>query len=323
MGAPPDMAVSPLLVNEAQVAQVLTLDACFEPIAAALVDLHQGRAQVQPRRRMQAEGTRFQYIGGWASSAHLLGVKFSAHPSALPGRGTLVLFSTETGAMVASIAAQTLSRLRTAATTGLATRAMAREDASIAALIGTGRIARLQASAIAMVRPIKSVRVYGRDTERRVQFASELQESLGLPVHPAESAEAAVRGAHVVTTATTASEPVLDANWLSPGAHVNAIGSNYPDHREIGGDVLQTAEVIAVDAIESAREEAGDLIVPAASGEFDWGRVVGLGAILAGATPGRRTPDGVTVFKSVGVALQDLAVARLVLDALRSEPNDS
>ena len=304
------------LISEADVERTLTLSACLEPVARALVDLHHGRASIQPRRRLQAGGTRFQYIGGWAESAGLLGIKFSAHPAAGRNRGTLIVFSADTGALIACLEARTLSGLRTAAATALATRHMARDDAAVAAIIGTGRIAPLQAQGLKLVRPIEEFRVYSRTPERRERFATDLAAACGVSAKSCDSVEEALKGADVVVTATNSTDPIIEGSWIAPGTHINAVGSNHPQHAELSSEALAVAEVVAVNSLVSSGEEAGDLIMPASRGELDWSAVVELGAIIAGSAEGRRTREGITVFKSVGIALEDVAVTPIILMAL-------
>jgi ornithine cyclodeaminase/alanine dehydrogenase-like protein (mu-crystallin family) len=186
---------------------------------------------------------------------------------------------------------------------------MARSDVRVAALIGTGGQARTQALALAAARPLERMLVYGRDAARREAFAAELAEATGVPILPADSAEEAVRAADVVATATTAREPVLHGAWLREGTHINAMGSNWHNRRELDDVAVERSAVVAVDALDQAEIEAGDLLIPAAAGRFDFARAVELGEIVAGLKPGRTSDADITLFKSLGIALEDVAVA--------------
>jgi ornithine cyclodeaminase/alanine dehydrogenase-like protein (mu-crystallin family) len=194
---------------------------------------------------------------------------------------------------------------------------MARPDATTLAVIGTGQQARTQLLAVAAVRPLKSILVYGRDEARRNAFAEEMAQRSGLSVRAAPSAEEAVREADVVVTMTTARDPVLDGAWLRPGTHVNAAGSNWANRREVDDATVERSAVVAVDSKEQALLEAGDLVIAAASGRFDWARAVELGQIVAGNVSGRPAPEAVTLFKSMGIALEDIATAGLVYKLAR------
>ncbi|MEE8332209.1 MAG: ornithine cyclodeaminase family protein, partial [Alphaproteobacteria bacterium] len=175
-------------------------------------------------------------------------------------------------------------------------------------VIGTGRQARTQAEAICKVRPISEIRAFSRSPENRARFCEDLA-ATGAKIIAVDSAEETVRGADVIATATTATEPVLLGDWLAPGAHVNAIGANYEYRRELDTDVVARAAVIATDDREQVRYEATDLAAPVADGVIGWDQVTSLGDIVAGNVPGRDTDQDITLFKSLGVALEDVALA--------------
>ena len=184
--------------------------------------------------------------------------------------------------MVSLIEADYLGQMRTGAATGVATKFMAREDASVAAIIGTGLQARTQLEAIAPVRKLQSIRAYGRNAERRETFAREMTERLGIPVKAVGSAEEAVRGAHIVSTATTSKEPVLDGTWLEPGMHINAIGVNQAAKRELDTEAVLRSDFIAADSREQSKIEAGDLIHAFAGDASRWETVHEFADVVAG-----------------------------------------
>jgi len=222
------------------------------------------------------------------------------------------LYEMATGDLLALIEADYMGQLRTGAASGVATKYLARQNARVAAIIGTGGQARTQLEAVAAVRKLASARAYGRDAARREKFCKEMSERLGIPVHPSSSAQEAVRGADIVSTATTTSQPVLSGADLAPGAHLNAIGANHAHKRELDDEAVASADVIVVDSVEQSRQEAGDLIIAFHGDESCWTGVKKLSEIVAGRTSGRTSDGELTLFKSNGIASWDLAVAMKV-----------
>ncbi len=186
-------------------------------------------------------------------------------------------------------------------------------------LVGTGWQARSQLEAVCAVRPIQTVRCCARAPEHAAAFAKERSATLGIDVRAADSAETAVRGADIVIAATTSRDPVVRGSWLEPGVHVNAMGANRLDARELDDEVIRRANVIAADSIEQAKLEAGDLVEPVMHGLLTWDRVRELGEILAGKTSGRTREADITLFKSLGIAIEDVAVAALVYERARKQ----
>ena len=224
-------------------------------------------------------------------------------------QGCVLLFSGETGEMLAVMNASAITAVRTAAVSGAATRLLAREDACELALVGSGVQARAHLAAVASVRSITRARVASLHFEHARRFAEELSAVYPFPVEPFESAEEAVRGADIIVTATTAREPVLRREWVAPGAHINAVGTYSPDAREIDTATLAAATLF-VDRRESALSEAGDYILAAREGAIGPEHIrAELGEVLAGARPGRTSADEITLFKSLGLAVEDLAAA--------------
>jgi ornithine cyclodeaminase/alanine dehydrogenase-like protein (mu-crystallin family) len=217
------------------------------------------------------------------------------------------------------VEADYMGQLRTGAATGVATKFLSRADSRIAAIIGTGGQARTQLEAIAAVRKLDSVRAYGRDPARREKFAREMSTRLGVAIVITESAAEAVRGADIVTTATTTSVPVVNGGDLAHGVHLNAIGANHANKRELDEEAVASADVIVVDSIEQSRQEAGDLIMAFHGDEACWTGVKRLSEVISGKTPGRSSDSEVTLFKSNGIASWDLAVAVRVYAAAREK----
>jgi ornithine cyclodeaminase/alanine dehydrogenase-like protein (mu-crystallin family) len=229
------------------------------------------------------------------------------------------LYGIASGELLALIEADYMGQLRTGAASGVATKYLARRDASVVAIIGTGGQAKTQLLAMAAVRRLESAHVFGRDPERREAFAREMSERLGLPVRAAASAADAAREADIVCTATTATQPVVRGADLATGLHINAIGANHAHKRELDDEAVASADVIVVDSVEQSRQEAGDLILAFHGDESCWTGVKRLSDIVAGKATGRTSEGEVTLFKSNGIASWDLAVATKVYRLAREK----
>ncbi len=270
-----------------------------------------GRAVNRPRQRVRVDGATLHVMAAGIPGWGALGLK--SYAVTRQGRRFVsLLYSAETGDLLAMMEADTLGRLRTGAASAVATRYLARADAGTVGIIGTGGQARTQLEAIARVRPVALVQAYSRTPQRREAFATEMVQVLGAEVVAVDSAEEAVAGADIVVTMTTAREPVLLGRWLRPGMHVNAAGANAADRRELDAEAVARADRIVVDSREQALLEAGDLLAPVQEGRLSWEQVTELGAVVTGAAPGRRDDEEVTLFKSLGIALEDVALMHLV-----------
>jgi ornithine cyclodeaminase/alanine dehydrogenase-like protein (mu-crystallin family) len=268
-----------------------------------------GEVIVHPRRRFELPGGGFfHYMAAADYTAGFVAMKQYTYV-----RGKLKflvpLYEMATGELLALIEADYMGQLRTGAASGVATKYLARKDARIAGIIGTGGQARTQLEAMAAARKLESARIYGRDATRREKFAKEMTERLGVSVLAASSSSEAVRGADIVCTATTASQPVVHGADLTHGVHINAIGANHAHKRELDDEAVASADVIVVDSIEQSRQEAGDLIIAFRGDESCWTGVKKLAEVVAGKTGGRTSDGEVTLFKSNGIASWDLAVA--------------
>ncbi|HET6381517.1 MAG TPA: ornithine cyclodeaminase family protein [candidate division Zixibacteria bacterium] len=253
--------------------------------------------------------------GGSGSTVKLVTVTPRNADRGLPTVQALVTwFDAASGEPMAVLEGSTLTRMRTGAASGAATRLLARTDATVMAMVGAGGQAAWQVRAVLAARPsIREVRVFARTAERREAFAGEMAGELdGVRVAAVSTAEEAVRGADVVCCATTSSEPVFEAEWLAPGAHVNGVGAYRLGMVEIPPEAFARAALVAVDSREAARAEAGDLMAALGAGLMSEDAVVEIGSVDAGWAEGR-DPDAITVFKSVGLAIQDVAAAELIL----------
>ena len=301
-----------LHINEAEVRAVLTMPQALEAVEDISRKQSTGEVVVHPRRRFELPGGGFfHYMAAADYSAGFVAMKQYTYV-----RGKLQflvpLYEMATGGLLAQIEADYMGQLRTGAASGVATKYLARKDSRIAAIIGTGGQARTQLEAVAVVRKLESARAYGRDAAKREKFCAEMSKRIGIPVHPCSSASEAVRGADIISTATTASQPVVHGADLSPGVHINAIGANHAHKRELDDEAVASADVLVVDSVEQSRQEAGDLIIAFHGDEICWTGVKKLSEIVAGKVSGRTSDSEITLFKSNGIASWDLAVAMLV-----------
>ncbi|MBL8095136.1 MAG: ornithine cyclodeaminase family protein [Anaerolineales bacterium] len=304
-----------LLLTERDVESVLTMDlalACVEAAQRAL-----GAQGVNhPRRRLPVPDGQLHYMTSSLPGVDAFGAKLYATGHGAP-RFLVPLYRGSTGVLLALIEADWLGRLRTGAASGVATKFMARADAEVLGVIGTGGQAFTQVLAVCAVRPIKQVRVYGRDPARRAAFARSLGGALTAEVQAVADARAAIEPADVVVTMTSASAPVFDGAWLKAGAHVNAAGSNHLLRREIDGVTVARAARVVADSVEQARLESGDLAAAVAEGALRWEDVLEFTDVVCGRVPGRAAPDEITLFESHGLSAWDIATAVRVYDLAR------
>lgn len=307
-----------LHINESEVRSVLTMAMTLEAVEESLRKQARGEVVVQPRRRFELPKGFYHYM---AAADYAGGYVAEKQYTYVAGkiRFLVLLYEMTTGDLVAQIEADYMGQLRTGAASGVATKFMARRDARIAAIIGTGGQARTQLEAIAGVRKLEMARAYGRDVSRREKFCSEMAKRLSIPVHAAASAAQAIEGADIISTATTASHPVVTGSDIVAGMHINAIGVNHAHKQEIDEAVVSRADLIAVDSVEQSRQEAGDLIVAFGQDESKWSSVKMLADIVDGKISDRTNDTAVTLFKSNGIASWDLAVAVRVLALAREK----
>ncbi len=298
-----------LHISEAEARAVLTMPIAVEAVEVISRKQATGEVVVHPRRRFELPGGGFFHY--MAAADFSLGFVAMKQYTFVRGklRFLVPIYEMSTGDLLALIEADYMGQLRTGAASGVATKYLARKDASVAAIIGTGGQAKTQLEAVAAVRKLESARAYGRDAAKREQFSEEMAKRLGIPVHNCSSAAEAVHGADIVSTATTASQPVVFGANLSPGVHINAIGANHAHKRELDDDAVASADIIVVDSVEQSRQEAGDLIIAFHGDESCWTGVKKLSEIVAGKASGRTSDTEVTLFKSNGIASWDLAVA--------------
>lgn len=306
-------------LTEAEVARVLTMDMALEAVSAAFRKLALEEAVNNPRQRCQTDHVMLHVLPAAAKTLGALGFKAYTVPKGGEPKFHVTLFDPKQGGITAIIEADVLGQFRTGAASGIATKKLARADASTVGLFGTGKQARTQLLAVCKVRPIKKVHVYGRDAERRNAFAAQLSQETGAEVVPVEKPEEAAKGLDIVTTATSAKEPVLFGEWVSPGQHLNLIGSNFLAKTETDVEVFRRTQVVSVDSKEQAKLEAGDFVEPIKAGVLQWADVYDFAPLLVGRYPGRESPEDVTLFKSLGLGIEDIALAVKVVESAKQQ----
>lgn len=234
-------------------------------------------------------------------------------------QGAVLVFEASRGRPLAVVDATTITAVRTAAVSGVATRWLARPDAGDLAVLGSGTQARTHLAAMREARPLRRVRVWSRTSAHAARLAEEEADGLGVRIEVAADARAAVEGADLICTVTASAEPVLQGAWLAAGAHVNAVGSSTRFARELDAAAVARARLY-VDRRESAFEESGDFLAARAEGAVDDGHIVGeIGEVVLGRIPGRRSPEEITLFESLGLAVEDLAAAHHVYLKARTQ----
>ncbi len=303
-----------LVLREADVKQVVDMDAVIRAVETAMRELGQGVAQNEPRRRAFFPGGLLNVMFASYPGGGLTGLK-SYTVAGGRARFLVTTFALD-GNLQALIEAHLMGAYRTGAASGVAVKALWPGGPATVAIIGAGYQATTQTLALSRVCQIKELRVFSRDAEHRAAFARDRQSALGIRTNDAGSAEAAVRGADIVVTMTTSASPVLQADWVEPHALVIAAGSNFPNRAEVPTELVARAQTVVVDQLAAAQIESGDLIQAHAAGKFDWDRATELGSVLAGKWRAPEEP-GITLFESQGLAIWDLAAASVVLPAAR------
>jgi alanine dehydrogenase len=303
-----------LYISEEEVLTLLPMSKAVELVEGAFCQLADGTAVNHPRRRIiLPTGAVLHYMA--AGMPDYFGLKaYSAHAKT-GAHFEVLLYRSSDGMPLATLEANHLGQIRTGAASGVATKYLARADASVAAIIGSGFQAETQLEAVANVRSLKEVRVWSRKAEKRTAFAERCAQKFGLNVKAVETAEECVRGADIIVTATSSKQPVLSTEWLSPGAHINGSGSNWAERRELPADLIfGNAAIVAVDSVEVAKLESGDILIPLGENPGAAFPAVELSEIVSGKRPGRTSADQITVFKSNGLAVEDIAVAGYIYE---------
>jgi ornithine cyclodeaminase/alanine dehydrogenase-like protein (mu-crystallin family) len=309
-----------LFLTEREVVQLLPMNECIDVLDQAFAHAGAGQVEIKPRSRIRMPNGFFHFMAASDAEHKVFGYK--AYPSfAGPGgsKFIIMLYDFDSGQLLACIEAGRLGQIRTGAASGLATRYMAKENAATVAVFGSGFQARTQLEAICVARKITRARVYSRRQERREEFATLMSERLNLEVTPVDSPQDCIADADVVVTITSARDPVFEGAGLAPGTHVNAAGGNHWQRREVDEATVMRADVVVVDDLDQAKLECGDLLWLEARGSFRWDMAHELQEVVAGRVKGRPAEDSITLFESMGVALEDIAAAQLVYHKAREQ----
>ncbi len=311
-----------LILTREEVRSVLDMADLIDAVEGALIQHSLGRT-IQPVR-LRLSVPRFQSrivaMPAYLEGADIMGMKVSGGAAGNSDRGlpfvmgVVVLCEPATGRFLALMDGSYITEMRTAAASAVATRHLALPEAGVLGVLGAGAQGRSHLWSISTVRPIRQVKIYDSVANRSQRYKAEMQERFGLPVEVCKSEEAAVRDSDVVVTVTTSRTPVVRGEWLKEGAHVNAVGSFTPDTRELDSDAVCRAKVVA-DSLEGLFAEAGDVLIPISEGRMSQESVYGeIGEIAAGRKPGRVDSREITLFKSLGMAAEDVVAAKLVYD---------
>jgi ornithine cyclodeaminase/alanine dehydrogenase len=298
--------MTPLYITEAEVARLVTIDDALAALEACFAAWREKTTVNLPRQRAVLAGAAFNLMG--ATHGGHYGMK-----AYLGGRGYhVMLYSADSGTLLAVIEANLASQLRTGAASGVATRVLANPDAARLAVLGSGKQARAQVLAVCAVRKIREIAVFSPTAENRAAFARSIETETGVATRAAASGESCVDGADVVVAITKAAEPVCRAQWLKPGVHVNGAGANAANRRELDAETVLAAAVRATDHRAQAQVEAAEFRDLVAAGRLGWPDIVELGDLVTGRAPGRRAATDITLFKSLGIALEDIAFAEVI-----------
>ena len=302
--------MNPLYLKEEDVRQLATVAEVIDVLEVAFRQQSMGEAFANPRQRLRPPGVTLHILAG--AIPGFFGYKaYTSSPSGT--RFFFHLFDASTADLLAIMEADELGQIRTGAATGLATRLLSNVDATTAVLFGAGWQAESQLLAMSAVRNLQRISIVNRNAERRDAFITKMQPRVGAQLVAAASVEEAVRTSHIITTMTNSREPVLKGDWLQPGQHINAAGGNSLLRRELDEAAVLRANRLVVDSIEQAKLEAGEFLVPIETGRRRWQDFVELRELF-GKDHGRTDPSEITLFKSLGIALEDVAIGKLVYE---------
>lgn len=296
-----------LLIRESEVAELLSMSDALALVEEAFGRTGRERPVNQPRRRVGSGKGTLNVMSSALPTSDVFGLK--AYPVSPGGVNfTILLYSASTSDLLAILEAGRLGQLRTGAASGVATKYLARRGASTHGLFGAGHQAETQLEAVAGAVPLERVLVHSRRQDRLREFCARMAGRVEFPVEPAGSPEALLE-CDIVTTATSSTQPVFNGSWLRPGTHVNVVGSNFASKAEVDLETVRKSSLVVVDSLDSGRIEGGDLLPAIDRGILSWEHVFELGDVVGGIREGRRGADDITLFKSHGVASEDIALA--------------
>jgi len=302
----------PIYLSESDVGRLVTIKDAMAALEALFATWGQPSTTNLPRQRAPLPGGAFNLMGAAYGAKGVHGLK--AYAGVKGAQYHALLYSSLDGKLKAVFEADLFGQMRTGAASGIATRLLANAHARTLGVIGTGKQSRMKVAAVCTVRPIRQVRVFSRTAEHREAYARSLQSELGVEVVPASTAQACVAEADVVVTITKSAKPVCRAEWLAEGAHVNVAGANSDARREVDAETVLRAAVKVTDHVAQAKEEAAEFRALVAAGKLEWSAIRELGELVTGKAKGRTSPSELTLFKSLGIALEDVAFAELVYE---------
>ena len=299
-----------LYLKDEEIAQLVTVPETIDVLDRVFRDQAAGSAINNPRNRLRMPGATLHFMAGAVPGYF----GYKTYTSAAGRLQFFFFLFSENTDLAAMMEANTLGQIRTGAASGLATRVLANPEASEAVLFGTGWQAQTQLLAIDAVRQLNRVWLVNRDPKRREAFIQKMQPQVKAKLEAATSAEQAVGSSQIITTITNSRDPVVLGKWLQPGTHINAAGGNLLLRREVDDDTVLRANRVVVDSIEQSKIEAGEFLGVIESGRRHWEDFVELRDVVAGIKPGRSSPADITFFKSLGLAIEDVAIAKVVYE---------
>jgi len=303
--------MSILLLNEDEVRNLLTMEMALDAVEAGFRKQGLDEAQNIPRTRCQTDHAMLHVLSGAAKTLGVMGYK--AYTTSKRGaRFHVGIFDGKTGELTAILQADYLGQVRTGAASGVATKYLARPECAEVGLFGAGKQAAQQLVAMCKVRPIKRIQVYSRNEENKKKFCTEMSALCQVPVEPVANPIDAARNKDIVITATN-SRDVLQGDWIAEGTHLNVIGSNFVSKAEVDAETIRRSKPIVVDSKDQAHFEAGDFHQALEKGAMSWSSIVELGTVIVGRAPGRKAPEEISLFKSLGIALEDITTAAKVV----------
>jgi alanine dehydrogenase len=305
-----------LYFTESDVRELLDMETALTAIDSAFRHLATGQAHNIPRARVRGERIMLHSMSASADYLGLVGWKcYTTTPRG--ARFLVGLYSSTSGELLALIEADYLGQLRTGAASGVATSILARTDSRLVGVFGAGAQARTQLQAICQVRRIERVEVYSRQPDRAQLFAEEMGELCQTRIVSQHSPNDVAAEKDIVICATTAHAPLFEGSVLTPGTHLNVIGSNHLTKAEVDVTTIQRSDIIVCDSLVQCQLEAGDFVEAIAAGATDWRNMHELADVLSGRAPSRATPEQITLFKSVGLAIEDVALGARLLELAR------
>ncbi|HEY7535478.1 MAG TPA: ornithine cyclodeaminase family protein [Thermodesulfobacteriota bacterium] len=306
-----------LFLGEEDVKQILSMSDTVNVLEETFKQQGLGNIINHPRLRIRTDKSMFHYLAG--AVPHMKAVGYKAYTSYKGGvKFRVFLHAIETGELLSIMDGNFMGMIRTGATTAVATKYMSKVNSTQIGIFGTGFQARGQLMGVAAVRSIKTIKAYSRDAEKRKSFCSEMERFIETETIPVENPDGVIKGSDIVITSTTSVEPVFKGELIEAGVHINAIGGNFLFKREIDEMVVRKSDIIVVESVEQSKIEAGEFLPAIEKGRLQWDQIYELGEIVAGKVKGRAKDDDITLFKSLGIAIEDIAVAAHIYELAKS-----